>query len=73
MTTSTSETPAEVDLLITPPRLGAMLSCHHRAVIIKSELLFGVEVSPRRQQDHAALDEYEFGRVPNLNVENLTK
>ena len=28
------------------------------SVISKSELLFGVEVSPRRQQDHAALDEY---------------
>ncbi len=24
----------------------------------QAELLFGVEVSPRRQQDHAALDEY---------------
>ena len=28
------------------------------SVITKSELLFGVEVSPRRKQDHAALDEY---------------
>jgi tRNA(fMet)-specific endonuclease VapC len=28
------------------------------SVITKSELLFGVEVSPRLQQDHAALDEY---------------
>jgi tRNA(fMet)-specific endonuclease VapC len=28
------------------------------SVITKSELLFGVEVSPRRQEDHAALDEY---------------
>jgi tRNA(fMet)-specific endonuclease VapC len=28
------------------------------SVITKSELLFGVEVSPRRQQDQAALDEY---------------
>lgn len=28
------------------------------SAITKSELLFGVEVSPRRQQDHAALDEY---------------
>ncbi|MGC2459272.1 MAG: type II toxin-antitoxin system VapC family toxin [Gallionellaceae bacterium] len=28
------------------------------SVITKAELLFGVEVSPRRQQDHAALDEY---------------
>jgi tRNA(fMet)-specific endonuclease VapC len=28
------------------------------SVITKSELLFGVEVSPRWQQDHAALDEY---------------
>ena len=28
------------------------------SVISKSELMFGVEVSPRRQQDHAALDEY---------------
>src|ERR1700724_4309399 len=28
------------------------------SVITKSELLFGVEVSLRRQQDHAALDEY---------------
>src|ERR1700722_19919142 len=28
------------------------------SVITKSELLFGVEVSPRQQQDHAALDEY---------------
>ena len=28
------------------------------SVITKSELLFGVEVSPRRQQDHVALDEY---------------
>jgi len=28
------------------------------SVITKSELLFGVEVSPRRQQDLAALDEY---------------
>jgi tRNA(fMet)-specific endonuclease VapC len=28
------------------------------SVITKSELLFGVEVSPRRQQDHAALDQY---------------
>lgn len=28
------------------------------SVITESELLFGVEVSPRRQQDHAALDEY---------------
>jgi tRNA(fMet)-specific endonuclease VapC len=28
------------------------------SVITKSELLFGVEVSPRRQHDHAALDEY---------------
>ena len=28
------------------------------SVITKSELLFGVEVSPRRHQDHAALDEY---------------
>lgn len=28
------------------------------SVISKSELLFGVEVSPRRQQDRAALDEY---------------
>ena len=26
--------------------------------ITKSELLFGVEVSPRREQDHIALDEY---------------
>jgi tRNA(fMet)-specific endonuclease VapC len=28
------------------------------SVITKSELLFGVEMSPRREQDHAALDEY---------------
>jgi tRNA(fMet)-specific endonuclease VapC len=28
------------------------------SVITKAELLFGVEVSPRRAQDHAALDEY---------------
>ena len=28
------------------------------SVITKSELLFGVEVSPRRQQDSAALTEY---------------
>jgi tRNA(fMet)-specific endonuclease VapC len=28
------------------------------SVITKSELLFGVEVSARRQQDRAALDEY---------------
>jgi tRNA(fMet)-specific endonuclease VapC len=28
------------------------------SVITKSELLFGVELSPRRQQDRAALDEY---------------
>jgi tRNA(fMet)-specific endonuclease VapC len=28
------------------------------SVITKSELLFGVEVSPRRQQDHAALEAY---------------
>lgn len=28
------------------------------SVITKSELLFGVEVSPRRQQDRAAVDEY---------------
>jgi len=28
------------------------------SVITKSELLFGVAVSPRRQQDQAALDEY---------------
>ena len=28
------------------------------SVITKSELLYGVEVSPRRQQDHAALVEY---------------
>ena len=28
------------------------------SVITKSELLFGVEVSPKRQQNHAALDEY---------------
>ncbi|HTV77576.1 MAG TPA: type II toxin-antitoxin system VapC family toxin [Steroidobacteraceae bacterium] len=28
------------------------------SVITKAELLFGVELSPRRQQDHAALDEY---------------
>jgi tRNA(fMet)-specific endonuclease VapC len=28
------------------------------SVITKSELLFGVEVSPRRHQDHAALNEY---------------
>ena len=28
------------------------------SVITKSELLFEVEVSPRRQQDHAALGEY---------------
>lgn len=28
------------------------------SVITKSELLYGVEVSPRRQQDRAALDEY---------------
>jgi tRNA(fMet)-specific endonuclease VapC len=28
------------------------------SVITKAELLFGVEVSPRRQQDRAALDEY---------------
>jgi len=28
------------------------------SVITKSELLFGVEVSPRRQQDHSALEEY---------------
>ncbi|MGO9716117.1 MAG: PIN domain-containing protein [Steroidobacteraceae bacterium] len=28
------------------------------SVIAKSELLIGVEVSPRRQQDHAALNEY---------------
>jgi tRNA(fMet)-specific endonuclease VapC len=28
------------------------------SVITKSELLFGVEVSPRRQQDHVALEEY---------------
>jgi len=28
------------------------------SVITKSELLYGVEVSPRRQQDHSALEEY---------------
>jgi tRNA(fMet)-specific endonuclease VapC len=28
------------------------------SVVTKSELLFGVEVSPRRKQDQAALDEY---------------
>jgi tRNA(fMet)-specific endonuclease VapC len=28
------------------------------SVITKSELLFGVEMSPRREQDGAALDEY---------------
>lgn len=28
------------------------------SVITKSELLFGVEVSPRHQQDRAALDDY---------------
>ncbi len=28
------------------------------SVITKSELLFGVEVSPRRQQDQTAFDEY---------------
>jgi tRNA(fMet)-specific endonuclease VapC len=28
------------------------------SVITKCELLFGVEMSPRRQQDHAALEEY---------------
>jgi len=28
------------------------------SVITKSELLFGVEVSSRRQQDHAALEQY---------------
>ena len=28
------------------------------SVFTKSELLFGVEVSPGRQQDHAAVDEY---------------
>jgi tRNA(fMet)-specific endonuclease VapC len=28
------------------------------SVVTKSELLFGVEVSPRRQQDYAALNEY---------------
>ncbi len=28
------------------------------SVITKSELLFGIEVSPRRQQDQSALDEY---------------
>jgi tRNA(fMet)-specific endonuclease VapC len=28
------------------------------SVITKSELLYGVEVSPRRQQDEAALDEF---------------
>jgi tRNA(fMet)-specific endonuclease VapC len=28
------------------------------SVITKAELMFGVEVSPRRQQDQAALDEY---------------
>lgn len=28
------------------------------SVITKSELLSGVEASPRREQDHAALDEY---------------
>jgi len=28
------------------------------SVITKSELLFGVEVSPWREQDHAALDQY---------------
>ena len=28
------------------------------SVITKSELMFGVEVSPNRQQDQAALDEY---------------
>jgi tRNA(fMet)-specific endonuclease VapC len=28
------------------------------SVITKSELLFGVAVSPRQQQDHVALDEY---------------
>ena len=28
------------------------------SVITKSELLFGVVVSPRRQQDHVALNEY---------------
>jgi tRNA(fMet)-specific endonuclease VapC len=28
------------------------------SVITKSELLYGVEVSPRQQQDHAALDVY---------------
>jgi tRNA(fMet)-specific endonuclease VapC len=28
------------------------------SVITKSELLFGVEVSPRQKQDQAALDEY---------------
>ena len=98
------------------------------SVITKSELLHGVEVSPRRDQDHAALDQYlrhveildfpdeaalhyaqiratlrtrgtmisandlflaaharaleltlvtnntqEFGRVPNLKIENWTK
>src|SRR5271155_4504269 len=30
----------------------------HISVITKSKLLFGVEVSPRRQEDHAAHNEY---------------
>jgi tRNA(fMet)-specific endonuclease VapC len=34
------------------------------SVITKAEPLFGVEVSPRRQQDHAALDEY----LPHVKV-----
>jgi tRNA(fMet)-specific endonuclease VapC len=40
-------------------RLGALsVSDVCISVITKSELLFGVEVSPRRQQDEAALDAF---------------
>jgi hypothetical protein len=34
------------------------------SVIAKSELLFGIEVSPKRQQDPAALDEYLHPKRP---------
>src|SRR6202140_1149810 len=48
------------------------------SVITKSELLFGVEVSPRRQQDESALsaflryvDALDFPAAPSLHYPNI--
>ena len=48
------------------------------SVITKAELLYGVEVSPRRAQDSAALSAFlpnntaKFERVQGLAIENWT-